>query len=154
MKAGVVAGLAALRALLDREVELDGEAVLLTVPSEEDGGAGMLAAIRAGYTADMAVITEPTRLDIVTAQAGSDHVPDHDPRPFRARRVPPAGRVGAGQLSVVHAALIEDERRGRVRDESRDARLGLPYPTNIGAVSGGTGRAPCPSASSSRAGTA
>src|SRR5262249_231735 len=53
------------------EVELDGEAVLLTVPSEEDGGAGMLAAIRAGYTAEMAVITEPTRLEIVTAQAGA-----------------------------------------------------------------------------------
>ena len=68
MKGGVVAGLAALRALVDSEVELDGEAVLLTVPSEEDGGAGMLAAIRAGYTAEMAVITEPTRLEIVTAR--------------------------------------------------------------------------------------
>ena len=52
MKGGVVAGLAALRALREAEVELDGEAVLLTVPAEEDGGAGMLAAIRAGYTAD------------------------------------------------------------------------------------------------------
>ena len=60
MKGGVVAGLAALRALVDTEAELDGEAVLLTVPGEEDGGAGMLAAIRAGYTAEMAVITEPT----------------------------------------------------------------------------------------------
>ena len=62
MKGGVVAGLAALRALIDTGAELAGEAVLLTVPSEEDGGAGMLAAIRAGYTAEMAVITEPTRL--------------------------------------------------------------------------------------------
>ena len=60
MKGGVVAGLATLRALRRLEVELDGEALLLTVPSEEDGGAGMLAAIRAGYTAEMAVITEPT----------------------------------------------------------------------------------------------
>ena len=48
MKAGVVAGLAALRALVEAEVELGGEAILLTVPGEEDGGAGMLAAIRAG----------------------------------------------------------------------------------------------------------
>jgi len=44
MKGGVVAGLAALRALVDTETELLGEAVLVTVPSEEDGGAGMLAA--------------------------------------------------------------------------------------------------------------
>ena len=71
MKGGVVAGLAALRALVDTETELHGEAVLVTVPSEEDGGAGMLAAIRAGYVAEMAVITEPTRLEIVTAQAGA-----------------------------------------------------------------------------------
>ena len=49
MKAGVVAGLAALRALVEAEVELGGEAILLTVPGEEDGGAGMLAAIRAGF---------------------------------------------------------------------------------------------------------
>src|SRR6185503_5703061 len=69
MKGGVVAGLATLRALVDSEVGLDCEAVLLTVPSEEHGGAGMLAAIRAGYTAEMAVITEPTRLEIVTATA-------------------------------------------------------------------------------------
>ena len=72
MKGGVVAGLAAMRALREAEVELDEvEAVLLTVPSEEDGGAGALAAIRAGYVADAAVITEPTRLEIVTAQAGA-----------------------------------------------------------------------------------
>jgi acetylornithine deacetylase len=51
MKGGVVAGLAALRALVDTGTELQGEAVLVTVPSEEDGGAGMLAAIRSGYVA-------------------------------------------------------------------------------------------------------
>ena len=71
MKAGVVAGLAALRALVEAEVELGGEAILLTVPGEEDGGAGMLAAIRAGFAGGVAVITEPTDLHIVTAQAGA-----------------------------------------------------------------------------------
>ena len=71
MKAGVVAGLAAMRALVEAEVELGGEAILLTVPGEEDGGAGMLAAIRSGYCGGVAVITEPTELQIVTAQAGA-----------------------------------------------------------------------------------
>ena len=37
------------------------------VPSEEDGGQGMLAAIRAGVTGDLAVITEPSNLDVVVA---------------------------------------------------------------------------------------
>ena len=138
MKAGIVAGLAALRALTDSDVEPGGEAVLLTVPSEEDGGAGMLAAIRAGYVADMAVITEPTRLEIVTAQAGAITF-----------RLTVAGRSAHAayrlqgvsaleKLHVIHAALVEDERR-RNDEESDPAMrsLGLPYPTNLGLVRGG-----------------
>ena len=41
------------------------------VPSEEDGGQGTLAAIRAGATGDMAIITEPSDLDVVVAHAGA-----------------------------------------------------------------------------------
>jgi acetylornithine deacetylase len=138
MKAGIVAGLAALRALVDSDLELAGEAVLLTVPSEEDGGAGMLAAIRAGYVADMAVITEPTRLEIVTAQAGAITF-----------RLTVAGRSAHAafrlqgvsaleKLAVIHAALVEDERRRN--DEEADPAmraLGLPYPTSLGLIRGG-----------------
>ncbi|HVG68207.1 MAG TPA: ArgE/DapE family deacylase, partial [Gaiellales bacterium] len=138
MKAGVVAGLAALRALIDHEVELDGEAVLLTVPSEEDGGAGMLAAIRAGYTADMAVITEPTRLDIVTAQAGAITFRITVPGRSAHAAYRLQGVSALEKLQVVHAALIEDERRRNESETNPAMRdLGLPYPTNIGAVSGG-----------------
>jgi acetylornithine deacetylase len=138
MKAGIVAGLAALRALVDTGVELAGEAVLLTVPSEEDGGAGMLAAIRAGYVADMAVITEPTRLEIVTAQAGAITF-----------RLTVAGRAahaayrlqGVSALEKLHAlhdALLEDERRRNEEEQSPAMRaLGLPYPTNLGLVRAG-----------------
>ena len=65
--------LAALRALVGSGAagELQGELVAAFVPSEEDGGQGMLAAIRAGITGDMAVITEPTDLEIVVAHAGA-----------------------------------------------------------------------------------
>jgi len=138
MKGGVVAGLAALRALVDTEAELDGEAVLLTVPAEEDGGAGMLAAIRAGYTAEMAVITEPTNLEIVTAHAGA--------LTFRltisGRSAHAAFRLegvsAIEKLHVIHSALIEDERvrnGGQRHPAMRD--LALPYPTNLGMVQGG-----------------
>ncbi len=62
MKGGVASILAAVRALgatgdLDR---LDGELMVVLVPSEEDGGQGTLAAIRAGAVADLAIITEPS----------------------------------------------------------------------------------------------
>jgi acetylornithine deacetylase len=138
MKGGVVAGLAALRALVEVEGELDGEAVLLTVPSEEDGGAGMLAAIRAGYVAEMAVITEPTRLEIVTAQAGAITF-----------RLTVSGRAAHAafrregvsafeKLRIVHDALVADEqeRNATERDPAMRA-LGLPYPTNLGRITGG-----------------
>ena len=62
-----------MRALRDAGVleRLDGELIVALVPSEEDGGQGTLAAIRAGATGDMAIITEPTRLDLVVAHAGA-----------------------------------------------------------------------------------
>src|SRR5688572_24776000 len=67
MKGGVAAILAAVRALREGGVlaTLSGELLVVLVPSEEDGGQGTLAAIRAGATADLAVITEPTELDVV-----------------------------------------------------------------------------------------
>jgi acetylornithine deacetylase len=138
MKGGVVAGLAALRALVDTEAELDGEAVLLTVPAEEDGGAGMLAAIRAGYTAEMAVVTEPTNLEIVTAHAGA--------LTFRltisGRSAHAAFRLegvsAIEKLCVIHRALIEDERARNAAERHPAMRdLALPYPTNLGMVQGG-----------------
>ena len=73
MKGGVAAILAAVRALgasaaLER---LAGELLVVLVPSEEDGGQGTLAAIRAGATGDLAIIPEPSALDIVVAHAGA-----------------------------------------------------------------------------------
>ncbi len=60
MKGGVVAALAAARAVVEAGGPLAGEVLFVSVPSEEDGGQGMLAAIRAGATGGAAVITEPS----------------------------------------------------------------------------------------------
>jgi acetylornithine deacetylase len=138
MKAGVVAGLAALRAIAEAEVELGGEAMLVTVPGEEDGGAGMLAAIRAGCTGDWAVITEPTRLEIVTAQGGAITFtltvtgrPAH--AAFRRR-----GVSALEKLVPVMEALARNEEERNAAERMQSMRdLGLPYPTSIGRVSAG-----------------
>ncbi len=73
MKGGVAAILAAVRALVASGVatQLGGELIVALVPGEEDGGQGTLAAIRAGATGDLAIITEPSNLDIVVAHAGA-----------------------------------------------------------------------------------
>ena len=138
MKAGVVAGLAALRALVEAEVELGGEAILLTVPGEEDGGAGMLAAIRAGYAGGVAVITEPTELQVVTAQAGAITFT----LTIQGRSAHAAfRREGVSAIEKLWPIMFALEANERERNEAEQLRamreLGLPYPTSIGRVAAG-----------------
>jgi acetylornithine deacetylase len=69
MKAGVVAMIAAARAV--RELDLERPFAIHTVIGEEDGGLGTFAALHRGHTGDACVIAEPTDGDIVSANAGS-----------------------------------------------------------------------------------
>jgi acetylornithine deacetylase len=140
MKGGVAAILAAVRSLrasgdLER---LDGELLVVLVPSEEDGGQGTLAAIRAGATGDLAVIAEPSGLDIVIAHAGAITfrltVPGRAAHASRRHE----GVSALDKLWVITQALEADEaqRNGAETDPIMTA-LGMPYPTMIGIVSGG-----------------
>ncbi|MFI5292221.1 MAG: ArgE/DapE family deacylase [Candidatus Limnocylindrales bacterium] len=140
MKGGLISALAALRALaaVADPAELAGDAVFVAVPSEEDGGAGMLAAIRAGYTGDQAVITEPTDLQIVVTQAGAITFRLTVPGRAAHASMRREGVSALEKLEVLHAALRADEHARN--DAERDPRMraiGLPYPTIIGRVSGG-----------------
>jgi len=140
MKGGVASILAAVRALgssgdLDR---LDGELLVVLVPSEEDGGQGTLAAIRAGATGDMAIITEPSRLDVVVAHAGAITfrltVPGRAAHASRRRE----GVSALEGLFVLTRALeAEEARRNAAETDPLMTALGLPYPTIIGIVEGG-----------------
>jgi acetylornithine deacetylase len=108
------------------------------VPSEEDGGAGTLAAIRAGWTGDAAIVTEPTRLEIVTASAGAITFR----LTVRGRAAHASTRLegvsALEKLEVLHAALRADEtRRNGAESDPRMRALGMPYPTIIGKVAGG-----------------
>jgi acetylornithine deacetylase len=138
MKGGVVSMIEAVRIALESGVDIDGEIVVVAVPSEEDGGAGTLAAIRAGYTADMAVIPEPTGLDIVVAHAGAITFTLRVPGRAAHASTRLEGVSALDKLIVLMGALAEDE---RVRNESETNPLmrvlGLPYPTIIGQVEGG-----------------
>ena len=140
MKGGVASILAAVRALrasgdLDR---LGGELVVALVPSEEDGGQGTLAAIRAGVRGDAAIITEPSDLDVVVAHAGAITfrlvVPGRAAHASRRRE----GVSALDKLFVLARALEADEaRRNAAETDPLMTALGLPYPTIIGIVNGG-----------------
>ena len=71
MKAGVVANIIATAALKQSGWTPLGDLIVESVISEEDGGAGTLATLLRGYTADACIITEPTAFSIVVAQGGS-----------------------------------------------------------------------------------
>jgi acetylornithine deacetylase len=71
MKGGLVTHLIALDALSDLGLGLGGDVTLAATVGEENGGLGALSTVLRGYSADAAIITEPTRLALVTAQGGS-----------------------------------------------------------------------------------
>jgi acetylornithine deacetylase len=140
MKGGVAAILAAVRALVvsGAAAHLDGELVVAFVPGEEDGGQGTLAAIRAGATGDMAIITEPSNLEIVVAHAGAITfrltVPGRAAHASQRRE----GVSALDNLYTILRALEADETaRNAAETDPLMTVLGLPYPTIVGIVSGG-----------------
>jgi acetylornithine deacetylase len=140
MKGGVAAILAAVRSLAATGElrRLQGELLIVLVPSEEDGGQGTLGAIRAGNVGDLAIITEPSRLDIVVAHAGAITfrltVPGKAAHASQRRE----GVSALDKLFVLTRALEADEaRRNEAETDPLMTALGLPYPTIIGIVEGG-----------------
>ena len=140
MKGGVASILGAVRALVASGAaeRLEGELVVAFVPGEEDGGQGTLAAIRAGATGDLAIITEPSNLDIVVAHAGAITfrltVPGRAAHASQRRE----GVSALDNLYVVLRALEADETaRNAAETDPLMTALGLPYPTIVGIVGGG-----------------
>ena len=140
MKGGVAAILGALRALggsgtLDA---LTGELVVALVPSEEDGGQGTLAAIRAGATGDLAIIAEPSGLDIVVAHAGAITFRLTVPgRAAHASRRTEGVSALANLQTLVQALEADEAGRNAAETDPLMTAIGLPYPTMIGIVAGG-----------------
>ncbi len=138
MKGGVVAALEAMRLIAESDRRIAGEVKLVTVPSEEDGGGGALAAVRAGLVGDMCVIPEPTRLQVVVAHAGAITFTLEIPGKAAHASTRREGVSALDKLALVLEGLREDEhRRNSAETEPLMADLGLPYPTIVGKVRGG-----------------
>lgn len=137
MKGGLLAAHWAVQAVRAAGVALRGDVLIAPVQGEEDGGLGTFALLQRGWRADLAVIPEPTDLDIIPANAGA--------LTFRLRirgRATHAARRAEGvsaidKLVPVLAALAELE---RVRHEEVDplaARWDLAHPLSLGTVRAG-----------------
>jgi acetylornithine deacetylase len=134
MKGGVVAALHALAAARDAP----GDAVLVAVGGEEDGGLGAFAELERDGAYDACVITEPTGWDVVCAQAGaltfSGEVPGV--AAHAAHRL--EGVSAIDRYLPVHTALAAHERALNTDVQHPLMRaVELPYPLVVGRVEAG-----------------
>ncbi len=139
MKGGIVANLYALRALRLAGFHPTGDVFVQSTVSEEDGGAGALAAVLRGYVADGALISEPTNLAIVTGQGGalmfrlevhglSGHACVRD-----------EGVSAIEKFAYLHRGLLAYEaRRSGEITHPLYAGMRIKAPINVGVVRGGS----------------
>lgn len=136
MKGGLVAALAAVRAVRRAGVQLVRPLALHSVVGEEDGGLGAWATLRRGHRGAACVVPEPTDGAVMTAAAGA--------LTFRLTvtglaahgAMRDAGVSAVELFAGLHAALRAFE-AGRQEDVDRFAGTRLPYGLSIGTVQAG-----------------
>lgn len=142
MKSGLVAALEAFETFVSGPRNFSGRVIFIAVPAEEDSGLGTLAAIRRGWTADAAIIPEPTVRDgvpeLVVAHAGgmSVTVQVQGLSAHASKRM--MGNNALDLFYKLQQAMREDERIVNEAEQHPLMRdLAMPYPTNVGIISGG-----------------
>ena len=139
MKGGNVSLLLAVEAIIGAGIKLKGDVIFESVIEEESGGVGTLATIMRGYTADAAIIPEPTNMKLFIKQQGSMWF-----------RVTVEGRSAHGgtryegvsaieQAIKVHNAIMDLEKRrnSKITDPLYKS-IPIPLPINIGKINGGS----------------
>ncbi len=139
MKAGVVANILVAAALRESGWQPKGDVIVESVISEEDGGAGTLATILRGYTADACIITEPTALNIVVAQGGSLVFRIHIAGKSAHAATRNEGISALDCFLPIYAALNEFEaERNRTIDHPLYEAIANKIPINIGVIQSGS----------------
>lgn len=139
MKGGVVANLFAVRALQQASFAPAGDVIVESTISEEDGGAGALAAVLRGYVADGAIISEPTNLAIVTAQGGALMFQLRVPGLSAHACVRDEGVSAVEKFAYLHQGLLafENRRNAEITHPLYEG-IRIKAPINIGVVRGGS----------------
>ncbi|OIJ11068.1 acetylornithine deacetylase [Anaerobacillus alkalilacustris] len=138
MKGGNLSSYLAVKAIKELGIQLKGDVILQSVVEEESGGAGTLAAVMKGFTADAAIIPEPTNMKIFPKQQGSKW--------FRIRvkgrsahggtRYHGVSAIEKSAIVVKHIEGLETVRNQRINDPLY-ANIPIPVPINIGTIKGG-----------------
>ena len=137
MKAGVVANLAAVRAVRAAGIELSKPYAVHLVVGEEDGGLGAFATLERGHRGRACIITEPTSGTITTANAGALTFELRVPGVATHASTRYAGVSALEKFVTLHAALAALEERRNQDPHVLMAEYPLPYPLSIGKVTCG-----------------
>lgn len=137
MKGGLACQLLAVEVLRAAGVRLRGTVLVQSVGGEEDGGLGTFAALRRGYRGDLAIVSEPTGTNIVTANAGALTFRLTVPGRAVHASVRDEGVDAIGKYLLVHTALRELEASRNRHPHPLMEHLSLPYPLSVGTVRAG-----------------
>jgi acetylornithine deacetylase len=138
MKGGLLAAFYAIKAIKASGVPVRGELLVQSVIGEEDGGLGTYATLLRGHTGDAAIVCEPTRLNLIPAQAGALTFTIRIPGKSAHASVRLEGVSAIEKYLAVHHELLhlESERNSAVQHPLL-GKLDLPYPLSIGRVQAG-----------------
>ncbi|KAA0550117.1 peptidase [Bacillus sp. BGMRC 2118] len=139
MKGGTVALLLAIEVINDLNISLKGDIIFQSVIEEESGGAGTLAAITRGYTADAAIIPEPTNMKIFPKQQGSMwfRLTVRGKSAHGGTRYEGVSAIDKSILVIKSMHDLEERRNERINDPLYH-NIPIPVPINIGKISGGS----------------
>ena len=137
MKAGVVANLAALRAIKRSGIVLRDSFAVHFVIGEEDGGLGAFGTLQRGHTGRACVITEPTSGTLITGAAGALTFTIEVPGVATHASTPYAGVSAIDAYVPIHRALhdLQAQRNRTVEPLMRE--YPIPYPIGVGRVQAG-----------------
>ena len=138
MKGGLMAALFAIKAIKDSSVPIDGSLMVQSVIGEEDGGIGTFASLLRGHRGNAAIVCEPTRLNLIPAQAGALTFTVRVPGKSAHACVRLKGVSAIEKYLDIHRTLIQLEReRNSEVEHPLLGKLPLPYPLSIGRVQAG-----------------
>ncbi len=140
MKAGLMANLFALRAILDSGIKPSGKIICQSVIEEEAGGSGgTLACFLKGYKADGMLITEPSNLNAYITHSGVKYFRVKVMGKTAHAALSHTGVNAIGKMNKIYNALIElDEKRAAEHTYPLVEKFsGRPCNLNIGTYSAG-----------------
>jgi acetylornithine deacetylase len=137
MKAGLVAGLYAIKAVMET-VKPKGKIIFQSVIGEEDGGSGALATCLRGYKADAGIVMEPSETKIAPEIAGAMSFKVTVPGKSVHACVKYEGISAIEKFIVIFNGLkaLEEERNQRFKGPLYN-RYTAPYALSIGTIKGG-----------------